>query len=389
MAGDRVNEPEPPPTPGRRHHFPARFPAALRLLVVVSALGVTGYIAANGNRVTVDPAFETTEDAVVSGDVTSLVAKVSGYVTAVPVRDFQAIKKGELIAEIDPSDYNAILAQAEANVSAAKAILENLAYQRAVQRSLVRQAEATIDATNADLDRNNLEATRQKNLLKSGVTGTPQDVELADANAKRAAAQLEINKAQLAQQKAILASLDVEQLRLEAQVRAAEAQATIAQNNVDHTRIVSPADGALGQRLVRPGQLVSPGTHIVDVVSLSHLWITANFKKGQIKKIRPGQHAAIRFMEFPDLKLSGHVDSWLPRPGLWPARVPTGNEPENAANDSWRVAVKVELDDVSGIGTEIRPGMPVEVAVDTGSTPPKSQNSPASTPSPTSSQPGE
>lgn len=389
MSNDRVNEPKPSPPPEQHRHFPGRLSAALLLLVLVSALGVAGFIALSENRVTVDPPSETTGDAVVSGDVTPLAAKVSGYVTAVPVRDFQAIKKGELIAEIDPSDYNAILAQAEANVSAAKAILENLAYQRDVQRSLVRQAEATIDATTADLDRYNLEATRQKNLLKTGVTGTQQDVELADANARRAAAQLELNKAQLAQQKAILASLDVEQLRLEAQVRAAEAQAALAKNNLVHTRIVSPTDGALGQRQVQPGQLVTPGTHIVDIASLAHLWITANFKESQIKKIRPGQHATIRIMEFPDIDLSGHVDSWLPRQGLSPARVPTGDEPEKDANDSRRIAVKVELDTVSTIGTEIRPGMPVEVVVDTHSTPPKSPDGPALSPSPTSAQPGQ
>lgn len=389
MADDRVNEPDPSPPPGNRSHFPPRLSAALRLLVVVSALGLAGYIATNGNRAMEDAPFEMTEDAVVSGDVTPLAAKVSGYVTAVPVSDFQTIKKGELVAEIDPSDYNAILAQAEANVSAAKAILENLAYQRDVQRSLIRQAEATIDATTADLDRSNLEAARQKNLLKSGVTGTPQDVEQADDNAKRAAAQLELNKAQLAQQKAILASLDVEQVRLEAQVRAAEAQAALAQSNVDHTRIVSPADGALGQRLVQPGQLVSPGTRIIDVVSLSHLWITANFDESQIKKIQPGQHATIRLMQFPDLKLSGHVDSWLPRTSLWSVRVPTGDNSRNDAKASWRAAVKVEFDNVSGLATEVRPGMPVEVTVDIGSTPPKSPNNPAPAPSPITSRPGE
>ncbi len=144
--------------------------------------------------------------------------------------------------------------QAQATVSAAQANLTNLANQKDVQRALIRQAEATIEANQADLVRYNLEATRQRDLLKSSIAGTPQGVEQADANAKKSAAQVELSKAQLDQQKAILASLDVEEQQLEAQLRASKAQAALAQNNVTYTRILSPVNGLVGQRQVRPGQ---------------------------------------------------------------------------------------------------------------------------------------
>ena len=100
-------------------------------------------------------------------------------------------------------------------------------------------------------------------LLKTRIAGTPQLVEQADDNEKRTAAQLLLNKAQLDQQKALLASLDVQGQQLEAQVRAAEAQVTLARNNLDYTRIVSPADGMVGQRQVRPGQFVNVGTQVI------------------------------------------------------------------------------------------------------------------------------
>jgi membrane fusion protein (multidrug efflux system) len=279
MTDSPAGTQQPDPATIPRRATPAWVFTTLRVLAVAIAIYVAWYVAGHWDRWTGAARFETTDDAFISGDVTPLAAKVSGYIKSVAVNDFQLVKKGQLIVEIDPADYNAALVQAQANVSAAQANLTNLANQKDVQRALVRQAEATIDATNADLDRYNLESERQRNLLKSGVAGTPQGVEQADDNAKRTAAQLELNKAQLTQQKAILASLDVEQVQLEAQVRAAKAQAALAQNNVGYTRIVSPVNGLVGQRLVRPGQFVNIGTQVIAVVTLPEIWVIANYKE--------------------------------------------------------------------------------------------------------------
>jgi membrane fusion protein (multidrug efflux system) len=281
------------------------------------------------------------------------------------------VRRGDLIVEIDPADYDAALVQAQANVSAAQANLENLANQKDVQRALVLQAEATIDATNADLDRYNLEADRQRNLLKSGVAGTPQGVEQAEDNAKRTAAQLELNKSQVTQQKAILKSLDVEQVQLEAQVRAAKAQAALAQNNVGYTRIVSPDNGIVGQRLVRPGQFVNIGTQVIAVVSLPGIWVIANFKETQMTNVRLGQPATVHVDAFPDLKLTGHVDSWSPGTGSTFALLPPDNATGNFTKVVQRVPVKIVLDHHPALGTLVRPGMSVEATIDSGETPPE------------------
>ncbi|MFT3733267.1 MAG: HlyD family secretion protein [Hyphomicrobium sp.] len=358
-----VPQSQPPPRPHRS--MPAWFFTTLRVLAVALAIYIAWYVAGHWDRWTGAARFETTDDAFISGDVTPIAAKVSGYIQSVAVKDFQPIKKGELIVEIDPRDYDAALVQAKANVQAAKANLANLANQKDVQRSLIRQAEATIDATTADLDRYNLETLRQTNLLKSGVAGTPQGVEQAEDNSKRTAAQLELNKAQLIQQKAILASLDVEQQQLEAQVRAAEAQEALAQNNLDYTRIVSPDNGLVGQRLVRPGQFVNVGTQVIAVVSLPGIWVIANFKETQMTNIRLGQPATIHVDAFPDLKLTGHVDSWSPGTGSTFALLPPDNATGNFTKVVQRVPVKIVLDHHPALGTLVRPGMSVEATIDT------------------------
>ncbi|MFA5955212.1 HlyD family secretion protein [Hyphomicrobium sp.] len=378
MTDSPAGEQQPAPTSATRRPTPAWVFTTLRVLAVALAVYLVWYIAGHWDRWTGAARFETTDDAFISGDVTPLAAKVSGYIESVAVKDFQPVKRGDLIVQIDPADYNAALVQAQANVSAAQANLANLANQKDVQRSLIRQAEATIDATNADLDRYNLETTRQNNLLKSGIAGTPQGVEQAEDNSKRTAAQLELNRAQLTQQKAILASLDVEQVQLEAQVRAAKAQAALAQNNVGYTRIVSPDNGLVGQRLVRPGQFVNIGTQVIGVVSLPGIWVIANYKETQMTNIRLGQPATVHVDAFPDLQLTGHVDSWSPGTGSTFALLAPDNATGNFTKVVQRVPVKIVLDHHPALGTLVRPGMSVEATIDTGTTPPENAAAPMS-----------
>jgi membrane fusion protein (multidrug efflux system) len=372
QAGAMQADPSPPPA----RTTPAWVFTTLRVLAVVLSIYIVWYIAGHWERWTGAARFETTDDAFISGDVTPLAAKVSGYIKSVAVNDFQPIRRGDVIVEIDAADYNAALVQAQANVSAAQANLANLANQKDVQRALIQQADATIVATTADLDRYNLETARQRNLLKTGIAGTPQGVEQADDNSQRTAAQLLLNKAQLTQQKAILASLDVEQVQLEAQVRAAKAQAALAQNNVGYTRIVSPDNGIVGQRLVRPGQFVNIGTQVIAVVSLPEIWVIANYKETQMTNVRLGQPATVHVDAFPDLKLTGRVDSWSPGTGSTFALLPPDNATGNFTKVVQRVPVKILLDHHPALGTLVRPGMSVEATIDTGSTSPETADKP-------------
>jgi membrane fusion protein (multidrug efflux system) len=286
----------------------------LRVMLVVAAGILAWYVAGHWNRWTGAARYEKTDDAYTAGDVTPLSAKVSGYVAAVDVMDYQTVRKGDPIVEIDASDYRAQLAQAEANLAAAQATLANIANQKDVQRALIRQAEATIKATEADMVRYDLEAKRQRDLLQTRIAGTQQLVEQADANERRTAAQLLLNHAQLEQQTALLAGLDVQQMQLQAQVRAAEAQLTLARNNVEYTRILAPADGLVGLRQVRPGQFVNVGTQVISVVPLPRTWVIANYKETQMTNVRLGDPARVTVDAFPDLALTGHVDSWSPAP---------------------------------------------------------------------------
>jgi membrane fusion protein (multidrug efflux system) len=235
-----------------------------------------------------------------------------------------------------------------------------------VQRALIRQAEATIQQTTADLERYTLEARRQHVLEQTRLAGTQQLVEQADDNQQRTTAQLALNQAQLDQQKALLASLDVQEEQLKAQVRAAEAQVILAQNNLDHTRIVSPADGLLGQRQVRTGQFVNVGTQVIAVMPLPNIWVIANYKETQMTAVRLGKPVTVTVDAFPDLRLTGHVDSWSPGTGSTFALLPPDNATGNFTKVVQRVPVKIVLDPNPVVGSLVRPGMSVETMIDTG-----------------------
>lgn len=356
----------------RGEQQPAGSAAILSILAVVCAGFLAWQLIGDEDRwtraahsETTNGSLQTTDDAFIAGDVTPLAAKVSGLIKAVPVKDFQPVKKGDLIAEIDPSDYEAALAQAQANVDSAKANLANLANQKAAQRSLIRQAQAGIDAAQSDVERFNLEEKRQRDLLRSSDIGTTQRVEQAVNSARRSSAQMVLSSAQLDQQKTILASLDTTQGQLEALVHGAEAVATLAQNNVNNTRILSPANGIVGQRQVRPGQFVGVGSPVITVVSLPEIWVIANLEETQMTKVRRGQPAHVTVDAFPDLKVTGHVESWAPATGNAFAPHAPDNATGNFTKVVQRVPVKIALDQNPAFGALVRPGMSVKATIDT------------------------
>ncbi|WP_254070593.1 HlyD family secretion protein [Acidisphaera sp. L21] len=335
-------------------------------IVFIAACGFAAwFIAHNWDRWSGSALSQETDDAFVVGDLTPLSAKVSGYIATVAVQDFATVRRGEILAEIEPSDYRAQLAQANANRAAAEAALANLSNQKAVQRALIRQAEATIDANDADVTRARLEANRQRSLLVGRLAGTPQAVEQSDSNEKRSAAQFALSKAARDQQKAVLDSLDVQEKQLTAQRDAAAAQVELAANNLGYTQIRSPVDGMVGQRQVRPGQFVNVGTQIVTVMPLPRIWVIANYKETQMTHVRIGQPVRVTVDAFPDLVLSGHVESWSPGTGSTFALLAPDNATGNYTKVVQRMPVKIILDADPALGALVRPGMSVEATIDT------------------------
>ncbi|HJZ14093.1 MAG TPA: HlyD family secretion protein, partial [Stellaceae bacterium] len=287
---------------------------SVRLAVLVVAGVIVVLFATQWDRWVGLSIRQVTDDAYVRGDITPLSAKVEGYVRRVAVDDFERVKEGEPLVEIEDDDYRARVAQAEADLLGAEAAIENLKARKAAQRAQVAEAQDAINATQADVERTRLEAARQRTLLAT-TFGTPQRVEQADAAAERFAATLARNQAQLEAQRRQLAVLDTQEAQLRADVKAKQAALDLAKINLGYTRILAPVDGMVSERGVRDGQYVHAGSQVISVVPLDNVWVLANYKETQLTHVAIGQRAEIRVDTFPGVVITAIVDSIAPASG--------------------------------------------------------------------------
>src|SRR5215813_2537611 len=357
-----VAPPQPPPAPARA---PRRWLRPLVGIGIVAIAAATAILFSArwdtwvGSRID-----QTTDDAYVKGDITPLSAKIEGNVSKVAVSDYQSVKAGDLLVEIEDDDYRARVAQAEADLAGAEAAIENLKAHKAEQHSQIDQAESAIAATQADVDRTKLEAKRQGALLAS-TFGTQQKVEQAVADEKRFEATLVRNQAELESERRQMGVLDTQESQLRAEMKAKRAQLDLANITLGYTRIAAPVDGMVGERGVRAGQYVRPGAQVISVVPLDTVWVLANYKETQLTRVAVGQRASITVDTFPGVTIWGHVDSIAPASGSQFTLLPPDNATGNLTKVVQRIPVKIVLDPGNALAGKLRPGMSVIATIHT------------------------
>jgi membrane fusion protein (multidrug efflux system) len=340
----------------------------IRLAVLIAAGVIVVLFATQWDRWVGLAVRQVTDDAYVRGDITPLSAHVEGYVHRVPVDDFQRVKEGELLVEIENDDYQARVAQAEADLLGAQAAIENLKARKAAQHAQVAEAEDAITATQADVERTRLEAARQRTLLAT-TFGTPQKVEQADAEEQRFAATLSRNQADLEAQRRQMAVLDTQEAQLRADVKAKQAALDLAKINLGYTRITAPVDGEVSERNVRAGQYVHAGTQVIAIVPLDNVWVVANYKETQLTHVAIGQRAEIRVDTFPGIAINAIVDSIAPASGAQFSLLPPDNATGNFTKVVQRIPVKLRIIPGNPLAGKLRPGMSVIATILTDTTP--------------------
>jgi membrane fusion protein (multidrug efflux system) len=348
-------------------------------------------------------AEQRTDDAYVRADMTPLSTRISGTVRKLEVGDYEAVKPGQLLVQLDDEDYAAILAEAKAGLAGAEA---ELADNQAVKRiqdvkienaetgvtqatAAVNAAKAGVSAVQPDVEHTETERKRQQALLASKAT-THQELETAVANADRylgmlASRQADLDRAQaaLASSRAVLeaekrqrAALDTKDALYRADIQAKEAAIIVANVNLGYTRIVSPAAGAVGERHVQEGQLVAPGMQVVDLVK-GDVWIQANYKETQLTNIQRGDVADITIDTFPGVVLHGKVAEIAPASGSQFALLPPDNATGNFTKVVQRIPVKIVLDPGHPLQERLRPGFSAVVTIHASGKRPAREGSPS------------
>ncbi len=338
----------------------------VRAVIVLAALAIVVLLTTQWDLWTGSRNRQVTDDAYIRGDITPLSAKVDGYIHEVEVGDYQAVKAGALLVEIEHDDYRARVAQAYADWLAAEAAIGNIKARKELQHAQIDAAQSAIAATQADLDRAQQETVRQKNLLAT-TYGTAQKVELAVADQKRFAATLGKNQAELDGERQQLAVLDTQEVQIRADVKVKRAALEIARITLGYTWITAPVDGLVGERGVRNGQYVHAGTQVISVVPLNNVWVVANYKETQLTHVAVGQKAEVTVDTFPGVVIHGTVAGISPAAGSQFSLLPPDNATGNFTKVVQRLSVKIVLDADNPLAGKLRPGMSAVATVITDS----------------------
>jgi len=385
------------------------------VVLVVALLGIFLYYR---NR-------ESTDDAQVDGHITPIASKIYGRVAEVLVTDNEAVKAGQVLVRIDPRDYQASVDQAKAalalaesdaasagvdvprtretvasgtssaDAQLARALADldsaQVSYEQA-RTSDLAWAQANIEKSRANAKLAELDLARYKPLLDKGEISQQQyDAAKANADATSSALRadqerlaqaqhsVDIAKAQLLSAKARVeqaqagvatAHADTKQVAMRtadaagkvAKVQQARAALEAAQLNLSYTEIVAPVDGVATHKQVEPGQIVQQGQGLLVVVPLRDVWVTANFKETQLRKMRAGQKADV-YVDTYGQTFSGHVDSIAGATGAVLSLLPPENATGNYVKVVQRIPVKIVLDPIPAEKAVLRPGMNVDATV--------------------------
>ena len=308
--------------------------------------------------------LESTNDAYVQADYTTIAPKISGYISAVAVEDNEPVKAGQVLARIDDRDYQTALAQAKADVASAEADIRNIDAQLAEQQSVIAQAEAAIVSDQAALKFAQDDYDRYRKLTAGRITSV-QDEQRAQTVLQQATARLQSDRAALTAAHQRVEVLNTARVKAETQVTRLQAVVDQARLNLSYTTITAPIDGTVGARSLRVGQYVQAGTQLMAVVPLHAVYVVANYKETQLTNVAAGQPVEIAVDAFPGHVVKGHVDSLSPASGLEFALLPPDNATGNFTKIVQRIPVKIAIEPSDALAGRLRAGMSVEPVIDT------------------------
>jgi membrane fusion protein (multidrug efflux system) len=307
---------------------------------------------------------ETTDNAFLQADKVTVAPKVAGFVSAVLVSDNQPVKAGDVLATIDDADYKVAIAEAQADLDKAVAQLDG--YKAAVvqQQAQVETSRADIVNAEAALTFAQQEAARSEDLLSRGAGTTQRAQQTRSDLLQRQASLTKSRSALLAAEKQVV-TYEAMAKSAVATIAGAQAKLDQAKLNLSHTIIRAPIDGVVGDRSVRPGQLVQAGVNLLTVVPMGRdIYLIANFKETQIGRMTQGQPVSFTVDAFGNHEFRGKVESFSPGTGAQFALLPPENATGNFTKIVQRIPVRIRLAD-DPLLTQLRPGLSVEATVET------------------------
>ncbi|MBI2282939.1 MAG: HlyD family secretion protein [Bacteroidetes bacterium] len=333
----------------------------VKLIVLVLALVLAGFY--GYKKIHFAFTHETTDNAQVETQITPVLPRVAGYVKHISVKDYDSVKAGELVVELDDAELQTQLLemeadyrQADVDIINAKAALNNAVVSLKVNKGNIELSQVRRKKAEDDLKRDqNLyadQAITRKQLDDSKFNAETTLQQLENSRTDLTAAQSRIAVLQAGVQKAT-AALDVKKAKIEQ-----------TKLKISYTRIFAPQAGRIGKKNVSEGQYVQAGTPLFSIVNDTTYWIVANFKENQLKKLYPGKEVDVEVDAFPDVKIKGTIESLSEATGAKFSLLPPDNASGNFVKVTQRVPVKIQINNINQYRNMLRAGLSVYVSAE-------------------------
>lgn len=350
--------PAPTRTQPRRR---ARKGLALAALAIALGAGGAWY---GQDWWTVGRFMESTDDAYVGGNVTTISPHVGGFVAGIEVADNEYVRAGQPLVRLDQRDVQAAYDHAQAVVEARAARLASLRAQYVLQQSAIQQSAADLTAKTAQADFAGEDARRYASLAQTNA-GSRQAAQRTLAADQTARATVLASQAGLEAARQQLGVLDTKMTEARAAIAQAVSDLQTARLNLGYTDISAPIDGYVGNRAAQVGAYVPEGAYLLSIIPAHGLWVDANFKENQLARMHRGQAATIIADAVPGHVFHGHVLSIAPGTGAVFSVIPAENATGNFTKIVQRVPVRIVLDAEDATFGTLRPGLSTTVSVDT------------------------
>jgi membrane fusion protein (multidrug efflux system) len=335
------------------------------LLIIIGALVLFFYREYKATHISTDDAF-------VDGRVHVIASKISGTVNSIYIKDNQFVKKGDLILDIDPIDYEVRVKEAKAGLETEIAKLAEIRDKVDTAKkqltgiiASMEEARANLELQEANLRQAEVDFKRAESLLKKEVIPREQydkaktTYDVAAAQVRAAKERIKQLEASLETQKAVVKQTETSLIPQQAQIQQKEASLKGAELNKSYTKVYASSDGYIAKRSVEVGNQIQPGQPLLAVVPLNDIWITANYKETQLERVKPSQKVKIKVDTYPGKVFYGKVESVQAGTGAVFSLLPPENATGNYVKIVQRIPVKIILDQNTDPSHHLRIGMSV------------------------------
>ncbi|MCX6205778.1 MAG: HlyD family secretion protein [Bacteroidetes bacterium] len=333
----------------------------IRFIVVGLVLLIGGYF--GYQKVHFAMTHESTDNAQIETQITPVLPRVAGFVKTIAVKDYDSVKAGDLLVELDDAELQQQLeemqadyAQAEVDIENAKASLNNAVVSLKVNKGNIDISTLRKQKANEDLQ-------RDQNLYRSEAI-TKKQLDDSKFAAENASKQLDNSQNDLSSAQSRIAVLDANVKKAQAALAVKQSRINQTKLKLTYTKIYAPQSGKIGKKTISEGQFVQAGTPLFSIVNDSTYWVVGNFKENQLYALSTGKKVTISMDAFPDLKITGTVASMSEATGAKFALLPPDNASGNFVKVTQRVPVKVWIDDVAKYKKELRAGLSVSITAD-------------------------